>query len=103
MIIDILDKSFNRVKSFSAFKSLVHTRQFAGSGSFTLKLPFAQEMFDVLKEDYILMWEDGGTRAVYISSVFCDQDDDGEFITVSGKNLRGCWTGESYGIHGHTD
>lgn len=71
------------------FDSLVHTRQFAGSGTFKLKAPFSAELFRLLVEDNILYWEDGGrSRAVYIESVICELEKKGEFITASGKNLR---------------
>lgn len=72
------------------FESLAHTRQFAGSGKFKLKAPFTPELFRLLVEDNILYWEDAGRpRAVYIESVICELEKKGEFITASGKNLRG--------------
>lgn len=71
------------------FDSLVHTRQFAGSGSFKLKAPFSEKFFALLQEDNIIYWEDGDPRAVYIDSVICETSGDGETIQASGKNLRG--------------
>lgn len=72
------------------FESLTHTRQFAGSGKFKLKAPFTPELFRLLVEENILYWEDAGRpRAVYIESVICELEKKGEFITASGKNLRG--------------
>ncbi|MCH5352947.1 MAG: siphovirus ReqiPepy6 Gp37-like family protein [Acutalibacter sp.] len=73
----------------STFESLVHTRQFAGSGSFKLTIPFTEEAFHLLAEDNILFWDDKGQRTVYIDSVVCETEKDGEYITASGKNLRG--------------
>lgn len=70
------------------FDSLVHTRQFTGSGSFKLKAPFTEKLFSRLQEDNIIFWEDGGPRAVYIDSVICQTSEDVETITASGKNLR---------------
>ena len=63
------------------FDSLVHTRQFTGSGSFKLKAPFTEKLFSLLQEDNIIFWEDGGPRAVYIDSVICQTSEDVETIT----------------------
>ena len=73
----------------SDFSSLVHTRQFAGSGSFKLKAPHSDKLFSLLVKDNILYWEDGGTpAAVYIDSVICETERKKEVLTASGKNLR---------------
>jgi hypothetical protein len=74
----------------SNFDSLTHVRQFAGSGSFKLKAPFSETIFDLLVEDNVLYWEDAGKNyAVYIDSVICETEKEGEIITASGKPLRG--------------
>ncbi|WP_207729966.1 siphovirus ReqiPepy6 Gp37-like family protein [Faecalispora jeddahensis] len=74
----------------SNYDSLTHVRQFSGSGSFKLKAPFSTHLLDLLSEDNILFWEDAGRQyAVYIDNVICELEKKGEFITASGKNLRG--------------
>lgn len=74
----------------SNYDSVTHVRQFAGSGSFKLKAPFSSALFPLLTEDNILYWEDFGRQyAVYIDNVICELEKKGEFITASGKNLRG--------------
>lgn len=88
MQIFVFNPALEVVGVVSAFESLTHTRQFAGSGSFKLKTPFTEEAFRLMAEDNVLFWEDGGPRAVYIDSVVCETEKDGEYITASGKNLR---------------
>ncbi|MFR1801089.1 MAG: siphovirus ReqiPepy6 Gp37-like family protein [Faecalispora jeddahensis] len=74
----------------SNYNSLTHVRQFSGSGSFKLKAPFSPPLLSMLSEDNILFWEDAGRQyAVYIDNVICELEKKGEFITASGKNLRG--------------
>lgn len=73
----------------SNYNSMTHVRQFSGSGSFKLKAPYSAALFALLAEDNILYWEDAGkTYAVYIDSIICETEKDGEIITASGKNLR---------------
>lgn len=88
MQIFVFDPSLEVLGVVSAYESLTHTRQFAGSGSFKLKAPFTADLFRLLVEENILYWEDGGPRAVYIDSVVCETEKDGDYITASGKNLR---------------
>ena len=89
MKIYVFSPSLATVGLVTNFDSLTHTRQLAGSGSFKLKAPFTPELYAILTEENILYWEDAGkVRAVYIDSVVCEQEADGETITASGKNLR---------------
>ena len=109
MEIYILSSTFETLGVLAPYKSLTHSREFAGSGSFKLRLPYTDKMFDLLTEDNILMWEDGGTRAVYIDTVVCETEKDGEMMTVSGKNLRGLldrriiWHPWKYHLNGYAE
>lgn len=89
MTIYVFSPSLEVLGVVGGFSALVHTRQFAGSGSFKLTAPFTQKLFSLLKDDNILFWEDAGRpRAVYIDSVVCETEKTGETITARGKNLR---------------
>lgn len=89
MNIYVFSQSLEVLGLVTNFSALVHTRQFAGSGSFKLTAPFTAKLFGLLKDDNILFWEDAGRpRAVYIDSVVCETEKTGETIVARGKNLR---------------
>ncbi len=89
MIFYILNPEIKTVGTISKYKSMAHTRQFAGSGSFKLIAPFTDTLFERLVADNILYWEDAGkAHAACIESIICEYGKDGLYITASGKNLR---------------
>lgn len=90
MRITVFNTALEVIGIITNYTSLKHTSEFAGSGSFTLKIPFTAPLRDMLLEDNILYWTDEGHGyGVYIDSVICELTTAGETITASGKNLRG--------------
>lgn len=90
MRITALNTARETIGIITNYTSLKHTKGFAHSGSFTLKIPFTEGLRDILVEENYLYWvDDCGGQMVYIDSVICELTATGETITASGKNLRG--------------
>ena len=86
----VLGPSLETLGVISNYSAMTHVRQFTGSGSFKLVAPFTETLFALLTEDNVIYWADGGREnAVYIDAVVCEAGRDGQYITASGKNLRG--------------
>lgn len=82
--IKIFNSNIDMIGVIDNFNSIKWVQKFYEHGTFSIKLPLTPEYISVLKKDNIIYF-DG--NAGFIESVEFDMGDEGETITITGKEL----------------